>query len=86
MDLNRRAWNWVLFRPRILVDVGEVDTSTSMMGQNTSLPVFICPTGMSKLAGAEGEPGLAAAAGECDIIQMVSGAAAARYRLSPYPC
>lgn len=71
LDLNRRAWNWVLFRPRVLVDVAEVDTRTTLMGCETSLPVFIAPTGMSKLAGAEGEPGLAAAAGECDIVQMV---------------
>lgn len=55
-----------------MVDVAEVDTNTTMMGQKTSLPIFICPTGMSKLASPEGEPGLAAAAGECDIIQMAS--------------
>ncbi|CAK9782748.1 L-lactate dehydrogenase [Cutaneotrichosporon oleaginosum] len=77
LDLNRRAWNWVLFRPRVLVDVAEVDTRTSLMGCETSLPVFIAPTGMSKLAGMEGEPGLAAAAGECDIVQMISTNASA---------
>lgn len=48
-----------------------------MMGQETSLPLFICPTGMSKLAGDEGEPGIASAAGECNIIQMVSTNASA---------
>ncbi|BEI94335.1 uncharacterized protein CcaverHIS019_0607940 [Cutaneotrichosporon cavernicola] len=77
LDLNRRAWNWILFRPRVLVDVGEVDTRTSIMGCETSLPIFIAPTGMSKLAGIEGEPGLAAAAGECDIVQMISTNASA---------
>jgi L-lactate dehydrogenase (cytochrome) len=56
----------------VLVDVETVDTSTTMMGQRTSVPFFICPTGMSKMAHAAGEPGLAAAAGENDVIQMVS--------------
>ncbi|BEJ12905.1 hypothetical protein CspHIS471_0300790 [Cutaneotrichosporon sp. HIS471] len=77
LDLNRRMWNWILFRPRVLVDVGQVDTRTSIMGCETSLPIFIAPTGMSKLAGIEGEPGLAAAAGECDIVQMISTNASA---------
>ena len=56
----------------MLVNVAEVDTSTTMMGQPTSVPFFICPTGMSKMAHAAGEPGLAAAAGENGVIQMVS--------------
>lgn len=47
---NRSSWNDVLFRPRVLVDVDEVDTRTKMMGQETTLPVFISPAGMAKLA------------------------------------
>jgi hypothetical protein len=39
LDINRRSWNRVLFRPRILIDVDEVDTSTKMLGQKTDLPV-----------------------------------------------
>lgn len=71
LDLNRASWNQILFRPRVLVDVAKVDTSTTMMGQATAVPFFICPTGMSGLAHKAGEPGLAAAAGEADVIQMV---------------
>ncbi|KAL1411242.1 hypothetical protein Q8F55_002193 [Vanrija albida] len=70
--LNRAAFNDILFRPRYLVDVADVDASTEMMGVKTSLPVFIAPTGMSGLANAVGEPAFAQAAGECDVIQMVS--------------
>jgi L-lactate dehydrogenase (cytochrome) len=39
LDLNRKAFNWILFRPRVMVDVDVVDTSTHMLGQKTSLPV-----------------------------------------------
>lgn len=62
----------MLLRPRYFVDVEEVDCSTTMMGQRTSVPFFISPTGMSKLAHPAGEPGIATAAGENDVIQMVS--------------
>ncbi|RSH77748.1 uncharacterized protein EHS24_002806 [Apiotrichum porosum] len=72
LDLNRKSWNQVLLRPRYFVDVEEVDCSTTMMGQRTSVPFFISPTGMSKLAHPAGEPGIATAAGENDVIQMVS--------------
>lgn len=72
VDLNRSSFNAILFRPRYLVDMETVDVSTEMLGTKTSLPVFIAPTGMSGLANAVGEPAFAEAAGECDIIQMVS--------------
>ena len=39
LDLNRSSFNKILFRPRILVDVDQVDSSTSMLGQPTSMPV-----------------------------------------------
>lgn len=39
LDLNRKAFNSILFRPRVLVDVEIADTRTQMLGQDTSLPV-----------------------------------------------
>ena len=39
LDLNRKSFNWLLFRPRVMVDVDVVDTSTKMLGHKTSLPV-----------------------------------------------
>ena len=39
LDLNRTSFNQILFRPRILVDVEEVDTRTEFLGHETSLPV-----------------------------------------------
>nr|ODN85609.1 L-lactate dehydrogenase (cytochrome) [Cryptococcus depauperatus CBS 7841] len=77
LDLNRNAFNSILFRPRILVDVENADTMTKMMGQDSSLPIFIAPTGMAKLAHPEGECLLAKAAGQSNIIQMISTNASA---------
>ena len=42
-----------------------------MMGQKTSLPIFISPAGMAGLAHPQGERVLSSSAGECGIIQMV---------------
>jgi L-lactate dehydrogenase (cytochrome) len=72
LDLNRKAFNSVLFRPRVLVDVDVCDTSCEMMGQKTTLPIFISPAGMAGLAHPQAERLLAKGAGECGIIQMVS--------------
>lgn len=44
LDLNRKAWNSILFRPRILVDVDVADTSTQMLGQKTEVPVCAVAT------------------------------------------
>nr|XP_019012460.1 L-lactate dehydrogenase (cytochrome) [Kwoniella pini CBS 10737]OCF51241.1 L-lactate dehydrogenase (cytochrome) [Kwoniella pini CBS 10737] len=77
LDLNRNAFNSILFRPRIMVDVDVADTRTTMLGYETSLPIFISPAGMAKLAHPEGECLLAKGAGQCDIIQMISTNASA---------
>jgi L-lactate dehydrogenase (cytochrome) len=55
-----------------MIDVETCNTSCQMMGEETSLPIFISPAGMAGLAHPEGERVLAKAAGECGIIQMVS--------------
>ncbi|CAD6565569.1 MAG: hypothetical protein TREMPRED_001532 [Tremellales sp. Tagirdzhanova-0007] len=77
LELNRQSFNSILFRPRVLIDVDLADTRTVMMGQETSLPIFISPAGMAGLAHPQGERLLAAAAGESSIIQMISTNASA---------
>jgi L-lactate dehydrogenase (cytochrome) len=60
--------------------VEECNTSTTMLGEATSLPIFISPAGMAGLAHPLAEKGLAKAAGVCGIIQMVRCRAEARER------
>jgi len=52
-----------------------------MLGEDTSLPIFISPAGMAGLAHPLAEKGLAKAAGVCGIIQMVSRQAETHERL-----
>ncbi len=62
----------VWFRPRILRDVTSVDWSTTILGQKSSLPVYISATALGKLGHPDGELNLTRAAGKHGVIQMVS--------------
>jgi L-lactate dehydrogenase (cytochrome) len=69
---NRRAYQRVYMRPRILRDVEPVDVQTTILGQSCSMPVFVSPAAMAKLAHPDGECAIAAAAGHEGVIQIVS--------------
>jgi L-lactate dehydrogenase (cytochrome) len=49
LALNKSAYNAILFRPRVMIDVDTVDTRTEYLGHKTSLPIFVAPAGMAKL-------------------------------------
>lgn len=49
MRENHLAYSRVFFRPRILVDVTTVDFSTTILGQPSSLPIYISATALGKL-------------------------------------
>ncbi|RAO73819.1 uncharacterized protein BHQ10_009831 [Talaromyces amestolkiae] len=64
------AYRKVLFRPRILRDVGKIDTRTQILGHDVSLPIYISAVGIAKFAHPQGECTLAAAAGHEGIAQL----------------
>ncbi|KAH7160232.1 FMN-dependent dehydrogenase-domain-containing protein [Dactylonectria estremocensis] len=68
---NHGAFHRIWFRPKILVDVENVDISTTMLGTKTSIPVYITATALGKLGHHEGEVVLTRAAGKHDVIQMI---------------
>ncbi|RAL02635.1 alpha-hydroxy acid oxidase [Aspergillus ibericus CBS 121593] len=59
---NEAAFNRLCIRPRVLIDVSEVDTSTTLFGWKAALPIGIAPSAMQRLAGGEGELDVATAA------------------------
>ncbi|ANZ75196.1 BA75_03029T0 [Komagataella pastoris] len=69
---NHFAYHKVFFRPRILVDVTNIELETEMLGIKTSAPFYISATALAKLGHPEGEVGIAKGAGRGDIIQMIS--------------
>jgi isopentenyl diphosphate isomerase/L-lactate dehydrogenase-like FMN-dependent dehydrogenase len=69
---NAVAWSrWVL-RPRVLLDVGEVSTATTVLETEVSMPVLLAPVAFQRLAHAEGEAGTARAAAKAGTIMCLS--------------
>ncbi|KAJ5786791.1 uncharacterized protein N7503_012003 [Penicillium pulvis] len=59
---NEQAFDRLYIRPRVMVDVSDIDTSTKILGHRTSLPIGIAPSAMQRLAGGDGELDVAKAA------------------------
>eukprot|EP00405_Crypthecodinium_cohnii_P029245 CAMPEP_0206503854 /NCGR_PEP_ID=MMETSP0324_2-20121206/55049_1 /ASSEMBLY_ACC=CAM_ASM_000836 /TAXON_ID=2866 /ORGANISM="Crypthecodinium cohnii, Strain Seligo" /LENGTH=516 /DNA_ID=CAMNT_0053992735 /DNA_START=160 /DNA_END=1711 /DNA_ORIENTATION=+ len=70
-DVFSRVW----LRPRIMVDVSNVNTSTCLLGSHSSFPLFFSPAAMAGMAHADGECALARAAGKFGIVQCIANMA-----------
>lgn len=77
--LNNTIYSKVLLRPRVFVDVTKCDTSSSIQGYKTSLPVFVSPAAMARLAHDSGERGIAQACGRQGALQMISNNASMKF-------
>lgn len=66
-DFYRR----IMFRPRILRAVKEVDTSTIFLREKQAMPIFVAPTSSVKLSHQEGEVGMAIASVASGVTPMV---------------
>lgn len=69
---NRAAFERIALRPRMLVDISAIDTSTVVLGQQTPAPIIVAPTAMHKLGHPEGEVATARGAGAAGVIMAVS--------------
>ena len=72
LDANKLAWGKLWFRPRIMRKVKDINTKMRMFGQPASMPVWICPMGIAKTAGDEGEAALGAGAAAGGVIHCMS--------------
>merc|ERR1719423_331246 len=52
---NHMAFQRITMRPRILVNVREIDMSTNFLGVPSSLPLYFTATALAKLAHPDGE-------------------------------
>lgn len=69
--LNTASYQRIFFKPKVMVDVTEVDISTTMLGTKVSFPVYITATALGKLGHPDGEKVLTRSADKQDIIQMI---------------
>jgi 4-hydroxymandelate oxidase len=75
MRENLAAFERRKLRPRMLVDVEQVSTATTVLGTEIALPVVIAPLAMQQLAHSDGEQATARAAAAAGTIMCLSSAA-----------
>lgn len=71
MRENHSAFHRIWFRPRVLVDVENVDISTTMLGTKVDIPFYVTATALGKLGNPEGEVVLTRGAHKHNVIQMI---------------
>src|SRR5690606_18535061 len=74
LDRNRAAFDRVTFRPRVLRGVQSIDTSTTLFGKSTALPLALAPTGAAGLLWYQGDLALAQAAAAAGVPFTISSA------------
>ena len=62
MDRNTRAFRELEFVPRVLRDMGKVDTTGTILGREVPFPLILAPTGFTRIAYPPGELAVARAA------------------------
>jgi 4-hydroxymandelate oxidase len=72
LEANRRAFDRVMLRPRVLVDVSRVETAAIVLGERLSMPILLAPTAFNRLADPQGELAAARAAGDAGTAMIVS--------------
>ena len=69
---NRSAFDQLTLRPRFMRSVEERKIATTMLGQDLSMPVFVCPAGSHGVAHPDAEVATAKAAGRSNTLMMLS--------------
>jgi len=64
---NVEAYKKVSFKPRVLRDMANIDTSTSLFGRRLDFPLVLAPTGFTRIAHSEGELAVVRAATRAGI-------------------
>ena len=71
MRENHSAFHKIWFRPRVLIDVENVDISSTMLGTKVDIPFYVTATALGKLGHPEGEVILTRGAKKHNVVQMI---------------
>lgn len=74
MRRNRLGFDRLGFRPRVLVDVSDIDPSTTFLGRRLRIPVLLAPIGSLQVFVPEGAAATAVAAAEFGTMPVISSA------------
>ena len=72
MDRNTRAFREMEFVPRVLRDMGNVDTTGTILGCEVPFPLILAPTGFTRIAHPPGELAVARAADRAGLPYSLS--------------
>ncbi len=72
MKANAQAFRDLTFSPRVLRDVSQVDTSSTLLGRPLSVPLVLAPTGFTRIAHPDGELAVARAARRAGVPYALS--------------
>ena len=69
---NRSDFERIRLRPRVLVDISQCDTTTSVLGAAMRMPVLVAPSAFHRMAHPEGECATAQGAGAAGVVMIAS--------------
>jgi 4-hydroxymandelate oxidase len=69
---NVEAYDRIKLRPKMLVDVSQLNMSVELFGNRINSPVMIAPMAFHRLAHEDGEAAMARAAGRANTVMVVS--------------
>ena len=72
LERNSAAFRDLEFRPRVLRDVAEIRTDTTLLGRPLPFPLVLAPTGFSRIADPQGELAVARAAARAELPYTLS--------------
>ena len=67
---NHNAFQRIFLKPRVLVNVSSIDTSTTILGHHSSFPLYLSAVAVQKKGHADGELNWVRAAKEQDVVFM----------------
>lgn len=72
LNENRKDYTKIKLIPRVLIDVNNLNTAITVLGQKISFPIIVAPTAMQKMATPEGEISTARATNKMKTLMVLS--------------
>ncbi|TVY31745.1 Cytochrome b2, mitochondrial, partial [Lachnellula subtilissima] len=71
-SFNNQVYKQILLRPRVFVDCTKCDLSTTLLGHQVGIPLYVSPAAMARLAHPAGEHGIAQGISSFGALQIIS--------------
>ncbi|OJJ44154.1 hypothetical protein ASPZODRAFT_135638 [Penicilliopsis zonata CBS 506.65] len=72
---NTEVYRSILLRPRVFVDCTKCDLTTTLLGHQLGMPIYVSPAAMARLGNPAGEAGIAEACRSFGAMQLISNSA-----------